>query len=427
MFIMARCRFPTCRDSNRINSKNMTTESPDHLDQLIAIIADAMAAGTALSVNGSASKSGWGYAVADARMVTLDRWAGIIDYQPEELILTVRAGTSMAEINAILAEKNQMLGFEPPDPSVLFAQKDAGNTGTIGGVLATNFSGSRRLTAGAARDFLLGFEAASGRGERFRSGGKVVKNVTGYDLSKLICGSFGTLAIMDEITLKTLPRPEISRTVLIPVADLATAVRQIAAIMATPHEPSAAAILPADIAGQAGYDSDHMLIAIRFEGFDVSVNDRVNAMLSLYPDGHSIDDAASQTLWQAIGNTAFLADTDGDIWKLSCPPSAAPMVIDAVSEHWPLKYYADWAGGLLWLALPGEYSQSDQSAGAILRQTLASHGGGFAQLIRDAGITRSFVPPFQPLSSPQMALHQRIKAAFDPKGILNPGRMHHEL
>lgn len=408
----------------------MTADHPDNLNEMLSVIAEAMADGTPLSVSGCASKSDWGYAIADARPVSVDRWAGIIDYQPDELILTVRAGTPMTEINKTLANKNQMLGFEPPDPSVLFAKTDLSNKGSIGGVLATNSSGSRRLTAGAARDFLLGFEAASGRGERFRSGGKVVKNVTGYDLSKLICGSFGTLAIMDELTLKTLPRPEVSKSVLIPAVDLAAAVRHIAAILATPHEPSAAAILPSDIVAlasldsglDAGLDCGQMLAVIRFEGFAISVNDRVNAVLSLYPDGDSIDDAASQTLWQAIGNTALLADAAGDIWKLSCAPSAAPSVINALPDEWPLRYYADWAGGLLWLDVP-----SGGVAGTILRQVLADHGGGFAQLIRDAGNTRSLVPPFQPLPSPQLALHKRIKAAFDPKGILNPGRMHHAI
>jgi glycolate oxidase FAD binding subunit len=408
----------------------MTADHPDNLNEMLSVIAEAMADGTPLSVSGCASKSDWGYAIADARPVSVDRWAGIIDYQPDELILTVRAGTPMTEINKTLANKNQMLGFEPPDPSVLFAKTDLSNKGSIGGVLATNSSGSRRLTAGAARDFLLGFEAASGRGERFRSGGKVVKNVTGYDLSKLICGSFGTLAIMDELTLKTLPRPEVSKSVLIPAADLAAAVRHIAAILATPHEPSAAAILPSDIVALASLDSSldsgldygQMLAVIRFEGFAISVNDRVNAVLSLYPDGDSIDDAASQTLWQAIGNTALLADAAGDIWKLSCAPSAAPSVINALPDEWPLRYYADWAGGLLWLDVP-----SGGVAGTILRQVLADHGGGFAQLIRDAGNTRSLVPPFQPLPSSQLALHKRIKAAFDPKGILNPGRMHHAI
>lgn len=404
----------------------MTADHPDNLNEMLSVIAEAMADGTPLSVSGCASKSDWGYAIADARPVSVDRWAGIIDYQPDELILTVRAGTPMTEINKTLANKNQMLGFEPPDPSVLFAKTDLSNKGSIGGVLATNSSGSRRLTAGAARDFLLGFEAASGRGERFRSGGKVVKNVTGYDLSKLICGSFGTLAIMDELTLKTLPRPEVSKSVLIPAVDLAAAVRNIAAILATPHEPSAAAILPSDIVALASLDSSldygQMLAVIRFEGFAISVNDRVNAVLSLYPDGDSIDDAASQTLWQAIGNTALLADAAGDIWKLSCAPSAAPSVINALPDEWPLRYYADWAGGLLWLDVP-----SGGVAGTILRQVLADHGGGFAQLIRDAGNTRSLVPPFQPLPSPQLELHKRIKAAFDPKGILNPGRMHHAI
>lgn len=410
----------------------MTIERPSHLDDMLSLIADAMADATALSVSGHGSKSDWGYSISNARTVLLDRLTGVIDYQPEELILTVRSGTSMDEINNILIKENQMLGFEPPDPSVLFSRKkSAKNKGSIGGVLGTNSSGPRRLTAGAARDFLLGFEAASGRGERFRSGGKVVKNVTGYDLSKLICGSFGTLAIMDEITLKTLPRPETTKSILFPVVDLATAVKQIAAIMATPHEPSAAAILPSEIASLAGFDMGKMLVVVRLEGFDISVNSRATALLSLYQGGELMDDKASQKLWLDIRDVALLADSCNDvrrdIWKVSCPAASAPMVIKALPEESDIRYYADWAGGLLWLDVPADDSKTVSSHGVILRQAIAENGGGYAQLICDSGKTRQLVPPFQPLSLPQMSLHKRIKAAFDPMGVLNPGRMHHGI
>ena len=410
----------------------MTPQHPQHLDDVLSLIKDAMADGAALAIVGHGSKSDWGYPVAEARPVVLDRLSGVIDYQPEELILTVRAGTAMTEINKALAKQNQMLGFEPPDLGELYgANNPSSNKGSIGGVLATNLSGSRRLTAGAARDFLLGFEAASGRGERFRSGGKVVKNVTGYDLSKLICGSFGTLAIMDEITLKTLPKPEATKSLIFPADDLAAAGKHIAAILATPHEPSAAAILPADMAAKAGYDMDKMLVVIRLEGFAVSVNARADALLALYAGGDEIDDKASQSLWQLITNTVLLADSQGDIWKVSCPATAAPAIIqglkDVLPKDLPLRYYADWAGGLLWLDLPSQATPEDVAYGARLRQILADHGGGFAQLIRDSNITRQYVPAFQPLADAQFGLHKRIKAAFDPMRVLNPGRMHHDI
>jgi glycolate oxidase FAD binding subunit len=401
---------------------------PETLAEILPIMAEAMATQQPLAIVGANTKSAIGYAVADATLVQLDRWTGVLDYQPEELVLTARAGTPMAEINDLLETNHQMLAFEPPDPRPLFG---GDHHGTLGGVLASNASGPRRLTAGAARDFLLGFEAASGRGERFRAGGKVVKNVTGYDLSKLMVGSFGTLALMDEVTLKTLPRPETAISLTFPAADFSAAQNMISAIFATPYEASAAAILPSDMAAKAGLSGD-MQVVIRLEGFAVSVADRAEHLLKAFDQGEKRDETESRRLWQDIRDTHLLADEDADIWKISCAPSSGAEVIASLMAEMTAAdkscpYYADWAGGLIWMAAP-QYTSAGGNFGDMMREVVAQHGGGFAMRVRTAdtnqGLSHDVVPPFQPLDAGRLALHQRIKAAFDPIGILNPGRMH---
>ena len=400
---------------------------PESLADILPLIAEAMATKRPLAVTGANTKSAMGYPVLDATIVQCDRWSGILDYQPEELVLTARAGTPMAMLNDMLASHQQMLAFEPPDPRALFG---GDHQGSLGGVLASNASGPRRLTAGAARDFLLGFEAASGRGERFRAGGKVVKNVTGYDLSKLMVGSFGTLALMDEVTLKTLPMPETAISLIFPAADFSSAQAIISGIFGTPYEPSAAAILPADIAAKAGL-SEVMQVVIRLEGFAVSVADRAEHLLKRFDQGEKHGEADSRRLWQDIRDTRLLADEDADIWKISCPPSSGAHIISALmtenTPEYPYPYYADWGGGLIWMAAP-YHTASGDAFGPMLRQALAQHGGGFAMRVRtadrDQGPNLDDVPPFQPLDAGRLTLHQRIKAAFDPMGILNPGRMH---
>ena len=318
-----------------------------------------------------------------------------------------------------------MLAFEPADLSGILASK---SSGTIGGVLATNLSGPRRLTAGAARDFLLGFDAVSGRGERFKSGGRVMKNVTGYDLSKLICGSYGTLAVVDEVTIKTLPRPETSLSLLYGCEDMNSAVAQIAAIFASPHEPSAAAILPQSVAATAGLDmATAMIVVIRLEGIALSVEDRAAHLFDIgQPDRGSVvgtlPQADSEALWARIRDVDLLANTSGDIWKLSCAPASAPAIVAAMEPTFEMTFYADWAGGLLWFAGP-----SGVEFGTALRAAVMGHGGGHAQLLFDRAMNKTRVPVFQPLPPAQASLTKRVKAAFDPLGVLNFGRMHNGM
>ena len=404
----------------------MTLSTPiislSSLDEVKSAVTDAVADESRLEIIASGSKRALGRQCAYDVTLDLSAMTGIIDYQPEELVLTVRAGTPMAEVQVALAEARQTLAFEVPDYSHLL---DTANAGTIGGVVATNLSGPRRLTAGAARDYLLGFEAISGRGEAFKSGGKVMKNVTGYDLSKLMTGSFGTLAVMDEITLKTLPRPETSCSLIVQVDDFAAATSKIASLFATPHEPGSAAILPAELARQAGLHLDKdtgkdrvsCVIVVRLEGIDISIADRL-ANLQRLTGGDRLEATASEALWAKIRDVRLFSAPVRDVWKISCPPAAAASVIDTIKASHDISYFADWAGGLIWM------TGGTDTLGSDLRQALAGFGGGFAMLVRDSGTTRQVIPPFQPLSRPMLALHKRVKAAFDPLAVLNAGRMH---
>ena len=388
------------------------------LQQVQDAVQDAVAARLRLEPRAGGTKRHLGRAASYDAVLDVSAFAGIVDYQPEELVLTLRAGTPMKAVEAALAEARQILAFEPPDMTRILGEAAQGGGGTIGGVIAANLSGPRRLTAGAARDYLLGFEAVSGRGELFKSGGKVMKNVTGYDLSKLMCGSFGTLGVMDEITLKTLPAPETERSLLVGHDSLEDAISGVASIFATAHEPGAATILPQAVAAEEGVDLAMPFTAvIRLEGIEASVVDRLGHLLAL-SGGESLDADRSATLWHRIRDIQPLAEKQCDIWKVSCAPSDAPRVLAALDPGLDVRMIADWAGGLVWIA------GRSPRIGPALRAAVADLGSGFAMLIRDVGATRESIAPFQPLPAPVLELHRRVKASFDPLGVLNYERMH---
>ena len=396
----------------------MTDIFVSDLEQVRDAVQDAVSARSRLEVRAAGTKRHLGRIETYDAVLDVSAFSGIVDYQPEELVLTLRAGTPMDAVETALADARQMLAFEPPSMTRILGEAAPGVRGTIGGVIAANLSGPRRLTAGAARDYLLGFEAVSGRGELFKSGGKVMKNVTGYDLSKLMCGSFGTLGVMDEITLKTLPMPETSRSLLVGHDSLADAVSGIAGLFATSHEPGAAAILPQGIAAGEGVDLGSRFTAVvRLEGIEASVTDRLGHLLTL-SGGESLDHKRSVAVWRRLRDIQPLAEKPHDIWKVSCAPSDAPRVISALDPRLDIRLIADWAGGLLWIA------GNSPHIGPALRKVVAELDSGFAMLVRDVGVTRETTEPFQPLSGPVLELHRRVKASFDPLGVLNYQRMH---
>jgi len=393
---------------------------PEKIENLQEIIANAVADKTALKIEGAATLDAVGHPVMAQYSVNMHKCRGIIDYDPAELVLVVRAGTPLIEIEAMLASENQFLAFEPPHFNKLFDNKSTSTSQTIGGVVGAGLAGSRRVSAGSARDYLLGFTAVSGRAEVFKSGSRVMKNVTGYDLSKLMSGSFGTLAIMDEITLKVLPAPEIVNSCVIAASDLKSAQQIISQVFASPVEASGGVVLPEKSALAVSLDiGNHAAAAIiRIEGIQVSVTDRINQIKSMMPttqEIHILENTESRNLWRSVCDCLPLADAE-QIWRISVPPSKGPALFDAVSRSTEISGFLDWAGGLVWIA--GNNKELHQ----IIRSQIAFHGGGHATLFKADISLRSTLSVFQPLPAALHALEMRVRNAFDPCQILNPMR-----
>jgi glycolate oxidase FAD binding subunit len=320
------------------------------------------------------------------------------------------------------------LAFEPVDCGPLLGGPTG--RGTIGGVLAANLCGPRRLAAGAARDHLLGFSAVSGRGETFKAGGRVVKNVTGYDLCKLMAGSWGTLAALTEVTVKVLPKPETETTVVLFGLEDAAAARAMAAALGSACEVSGAAHLPAATAARfpmgAAVAGSRALTALRLEGVAPSVAERaatLQALLRPHGEVGTIDDLVSRRLWLAIRDvTAFAFGRNAPaqpLWRVSTAPTRGPELAARVAAEIESEVLYDWGGGLIWIAVAA--SAADAGAGAVRAAVRAL--GGHATLVRADASLRASLDIFEPQPAGLAALTRRIKESFDPKGVLNPGRM----
>lgn len=384
----------------------------------------ALAESKALEIVGHGSKRAIGRPAQTDMTLDLSGLSGVTLYEPEELVLTARAGTPIAEIEALVESKGQQLAFEPMDYGPLFGGTPG--RGTIGGVLAANVSGPRRIKAGAARDHFLGFTAVSGRGETFKSGGRVVKNVTGYDLCKLMAGSWGTLAALTEVTIKTLPRPETEATVLVLGLDAAAACKAMAAVMGSSCDVSGAAHLPANVAVLVSRDLPaNAVTALRVEGVAPSVAHRCRTLeILLQPFGTTaaLDPAASQCLWRSIRDGLSLVATDpaehGALWRISLPPTEGARFAASLPGAVPARILYDWAGGLLWLRV----MERGETHAARVRGA-ARACGGHATLIEATTALHTVNDVFQPQDAGLSALTKRVKEGFDPKRVFNPGRM----
>jgi glycolate oxidase FAD binding subunit len=406
----------------------MSRAAPADLAELRDMVCEALAAQEPLEVIGGASKRGLGRPLQLPRTLDLSRLSGIRDYQPSELVLTAAAATPLVEIEAALAAAGQILAFEPPDWGALFGLPDAAAARrTLGGVLACNLSGPRRIKAGAARDHFLGFRGVSGRGEIFKAGGKVVKNVTGYDLCKLMAGSYGTLAALEEVTIKVLPQPEAVSTVLLLGLDPAVAIRNLGRALASPHEVSGAAYLPPSAA--AALPSPFAVpraVALRLEGPAPSVNfrrERLLAELASDCEATTMAGEASIRFWQAVRDLEPLADlAESAVWRISVPPSRGVEVAEAIAGRLDANWFLDWGGGLLWSAVTG----AEDGGAPVIRAAIRGadgQGTGHATLVKGSAALRRVVPVFEPQPAPLAALAARVKESFDPRRILNPGRM----
>jgi glycolate oxidase FAD binding subunit len=397
---------------------------PESAGQVVDAVAWAAAEEEPLEVLGRASKRALSRPVQAGHGLDLSGLAGITLYEAEELVLQARAGTPLAEVQDALAEKNQELAFEPPDLGPLLG--GPAGAGSIGGVLACNLAGPRRIKAGAARDHFLGVSAVSGRGETFKSGGRVVKNVTGYDLCKLMAGSHGTLAAMTDITVKVLPAAEKTRTALLLGLDDVGALAAMTRALGSAHEVSGAAHLPAALAAHSAVsyvrEAGGAVTALRLEGTGPSVEYRCAALrrqLADLGESEELHGRNSAVFWQEVRDVRpFVARPELLVWRVSVPPQAGPAVGAKLAQGRDTLCYYDWGGGLIWLAVP----PSTDGGHAALRAALADWGG-HATLIRGPETLRAAIPVFQPQDPATAALTKRIKDGFDPRRILNPGRM----
>ena len=382
----------------------------------------ALSEGKPLELVGRGSMRALGRPCQSDLTLDLSALAGVTLYEPEELVLSAKAGTPLAEIEALVRENGQQLAFEPMDYALILG--GPAERGSLGGALAANLSGPRRIKAGAARDHFLGVSAVSGRGETFKSGGRVVKNVTGYDLCKLLAGSFGTLAAMTEVTLKTLPAPETEETVLVLGLDDAQANRAISAAMASSCDASAAAHLPAALV--MFFDGLHVMqsaTAFRLEGFAPSVRHRKGALTALLrPFGtvEHVDEGHSRAFWRSVRDvkpfSAGAPSGEHPLWRVSTAPARGSEFAAMLPPE--AHHFYDWAGGLIWIAMP---SSDDGGATAIRRAVAAC--GGHAMLVRAPAALRAAVDVFEPQPPALAAVTKRVKDSFDPKGVLNPGRV----
>jgi len=394
-----------------------------------AAVRAAIAGEQPLEIIGHGSKRGIGQVMATNAVLDLSALNAVVSYEPNELIITVQAGAPLADVTSLIDSKNQQFAFEPMNTAALLGTAEAG---TIGGMIAAGLAGPRRIRAGGARDHLLGAHAVSGFGDSFKTGGKVVKNVTGYDLCKLLAGSWGTLAVMTEVTLKVMPRPESERTLLLRGLDDLAANRAMTAALGSPFDVSAAAHLP-PTALRATREEDlqrlaapgHAVTLVRLEGIAASVAHRAASLARLLAPFGTVEfreEAKSAELWRAVRDVEPFAAGGAlggwPVWRIVCPPAAGGALGQALARETEGEVIYDWGGGLIWAALPPK-----PDAQAALVRARVNAVGGHAMLLRASEDVRRTIDVFHPQAAGVAALGERVRQGFDPKGVLNRGRM----
>lgn len=399
---------------------NLAIQYPETEDDVARLITSAHADGSPVEILGGGTKSALGRPLQASSALSVARLTGITNYDPSELVMAARAGTPLAEVEAALAANNQMLTFEPMDYRPLLA---AEGEPTIGGIFAGNISGPRRISAGAARDNLLGVRLVNGSGEIVKSGGRVMKNVTGLDLVKLMAGSWGTLGVLCEVIFKVLPRPETEATIVVSGLNDAEAAEAMAAALAMSVEVSGAAHLPESVIHIVadGRLKGGPATLLRLEGLAPSVEVRTGKLEAEMGRRGAVTVLDAQTsvgLWRDIRDVKpFVDGGSRPVWRVSVAPSAGHQLVAALRLKTGVDAFYDWQGGLVWLRM-----EADPDA-ALVRQYIRALGGGHATLVRADAATRAATEVFEPQPPVLEALSRRIKRQFDPGGVLNPGRV----
>jgi glycolate oxidase FAD binding subunit len=386
--------------------------TPERESEVEQIVRSAAADKAKLDIVGGDTRRGLGRPRAGERRLSSAGLSGIVFYAPEEMTICAKAGAPIETIEAALAERNQILPFEPMRPRALWG---ANGKPTIGGMAATNLSGPRRLVAGAIRDSVLGLKIVNGLGQTVRCGGRVMKNVTGLDLTKLNCGAHGTLGVVTEATIKVAPKPEVETTLVIPHLDDVRSVAAMTRALGSPYGVSGAAWLA------PGMGDDGSRTLLRIEGFEDSVDHRLRqlvATLDEFGQASTLTDEDSTNVWRAIRDADFIAEPRNRVvWRVSLAPSEAASFVARLGDDALARYY-DWGGGLVWIA-----TAESETAAASVRRALAP-ANGHATLMRASEQLRTQAAVFQPPSDLELRLARGVKASFDPGGVLNFGRMY---
>jgi len=388
----------------------------------------AIAGEQPLEIIGHGSKRLIGQPMTTNAVLDLSALNAVKSYEPNELIITVEAGAPLNDVKSLIDSKNQQFAFEPIDTAPLLG---APAGGTISGTIAPGLAGPRRIQAGGGRDHLLGAHAVSGFGDSFKTGGKVVKNVTGYDVCKLLAGSWGTLAVMTELTLKVVPRPESERTLVLRGLDHTAANKVMTAALGSPFDVSGAAHVPksafrgaSGALGQLGSPL-HAVTLLRLEGITESAVHRAAALakaLSPFGAAEIVEDGTSASVWACVRDVEPFEVKGAlgawPVWRIVCPPAAGGALGEGLARDTGGDVIYDWGGGLIWAALPPK-----PDAQAALVRTRADAAGGHAMLLRASEEVRCNVEVFHPSESGVAALSERVRQSFDPRNILNRGRM----
>jgi glycolate oxidase FAD binding subunit len=387
---------------------------------VVNLVGTAARSRLTLEIRGGGTKAGLGNPVETTEILSTAELRGITAYNPAEMVMTAKSGTPLAEVVAAAAEHRQGLAFEPGDWRKLMGSE---GEPTIGGTFACNLSGPRRFQSGAARDHLLGLRFVNGHGEAIQAGGRVMKNVTGLDLPKLMAGSHGTLGVMTELTFKVLPLPETATTIVLSGLDEASATTAMAQALAMSVEVSGAAHLPESCVGRflGGALPEGSATVLRLEGLGFSVEERAERLASAFAGVVPVtrlDPGETSALWSEIRDVQpFAADgRDRPVWRISTAPSLGHRILSALRLETGVDGYLDWQGGLLWLRL-------EAGAEAELVRDLVHQAGGHATLVRAGEDTLRASRAFQPEPPAVSALSARIREKFDPGGMFNPGRM----
>ena len=423
MSIEEKQNFPTFQNSNSI-------EYPQNEREVATLIRKFYKSNIPIELIGSGSKRKIGKTLQCAKTLNLSKLNGIIEYLPEELYIKVKAGTSIKVIEQELKKNNQQLAFEPIDFGYFLNGKS--DYGTAAGQVACNISGSRRFKVGSVRDHVLGFRGVNGRGEIIKSGGVVVKNVTGYDLSKLICGSYGTLVALTEITFKVLPLPEESKTLVINNQKIEKAVHFLDKSISSSNDISGAVFFPDRpmISGSSmnientfklnDLKQEGSITAIRIEGSKNSIDHRIENLINelqiINLNVSILEVHQSEVFWNKVKTLEFFSNSKNSIIRIVIPPSECVNLIYQFSNKF--KYYLDWGGALMWLEV---FELSEEMFESIRRKVVKR--GGYVTMIKNSNYL-PYVEDVFTISSERFNISQNIKKSFDPKRILNPGKMY---